>query len=99
MTGGTEKALLINGRLAELAEAYSLPMGVRSQRAWFGKRKTCRQLHYSEKRAPNAFLIANIGGAQLSSGLSIDKVKKLIDMISADALVIHLNPLQELRTT
>jgi isopentenyl-diphosphate delta-isomerase len=50
----------------------------------------------ARKKAPNAFLIANIGGAQLSSGLSIDKVKKLIDMISADALVIHLNPLQEL---
>lgn len=96
MTGGTEKALLINGRLAELAESYSLPMGVGSQRAGLVSEKLADSYTIARKNAPNAFLIANIGGAQLSSGLSIDKVKKLVDMIGADALVIHLNPLQEL---
>jgi isopentenyl-diphosphate delta-isomerase len=96
MTGGTEKALLINGRLAELAESYSLPMGVGSQRAGLVSEKLAGSYTIARKKAPNAFLIANIGGAQLSSGLSIDKVKKLIDMIRADALVVHLNPLQEL---
>jgi isopentenyl-diphosphate Delta-isomerase len=96
MTGGTAKALLINSRLAELAESYALPMGVGSQRAGLVDEKLADSYTIARKNAPNAFLIANIGGAQLSSGLSIDKVKKLIDMISADALVVHLNPLQEL---
>jgi isopentenyl-diphosphate Delta-isomerase len=96
MTGGTAKALLINGRLAELAESYSIPMGVGSQRAALVSEKLADSYTIARKNAPNAFLIANIGGAQLSSGLPIDKVKKLIDMISADALVVHLNPLQEL---
>ena len=96
MTGGTAKALLINGRLAELAESYSLPMGVGSQRAGLVSEKLADSYTIARKKAPNAFLIANIGGAQLSSGLSIDKVKKLIEMINADALVVHLNPLQEL---
>jgi isopentenyl-diphosphate Delta-isomerase len=96
MTGGTSKALSINGRLAELAETYSLPMGVGSQRAGLVNDKLADSYTIARKNAPNAFLIANIGGAQLSSGLSVDKVKKLIDMIKADALVVHLNPLQEL---
>jgi isopentenyl-diphosphate Delta-isomerase len=96
MTGGTAKALMINGRLAELAESYSLPMGVGSQRAGLVSEKLADSFTITRKNAPNAFLIANIGGAQLSSGLSIDKIKRLIDMIRADALVVHLNPLQEL---
>ena len=44
----------------------------------------------------NAFLIANIGGAQLSSGLTVSEVEKIIEMIQADALVIHLNPFKSL---
>ena len=50
----------------------------------------------ARQAAPNAFLIANIGGAQLSKGLSIDEINNIIEMIKADALAIHLNPLQEL---
>jgi isopentenyl-diphosphate delta-isomerase len=50
----------------------------------------------ARKNAPNAFLIANIGGAQLAKGLSIDDALKIVKMIDADALVVHLNPLQEL---
>ena len=50
----------------------------------------------ARKNAPHAFLIANIGGAQLSKGLTVSEVEKIVEMIRADALVIHLNPLQEL---
>lgn len=96
MTGGTTEALSINGRLAELAETYSLAMGVGSQRAGLVSDKLADSYKIARKNAPNAFLIANIGAAQLSSGLAISKVKKLVNMIRADALVVHLNPLQEL---
>src|SRR5215203_2212023 len=50
----------------------------------------------ARKNAPSAFLIANIGGAQLAEGLDIKMIEKIISMIDANALVIHLNPLQEL---
>lgn len=96
MTGGAPEAARINGRLGELAEKYGFAMGLGSQRAGLESKELAETYSIARKNAPSAFLIANIGGAQLAKGLSIDNVKKIIDMIQADALVIHLNPLQEL---
>ena len=96
MTGGAPEAAKINGRLGELAEKYGFAMGLGSQRAGLESKELAETYSIARKNAPSAFLIANIGGAQLAKGLSIDNVKKIIDMIQADALVIHLNPLQEL---
>jgi len=96
MTGGTDEAFLINKRLGQIAEKYGLGMGLGSQRAGLKSEKLIESYSIARKVAPNAFLIANIGGAQLSDGLSTSDVKKIIKMIDADALAIHLNPLQEL---
>jgi isopentenyl-diphosphate Delta-isomerase len=96
MTGGTDEAFLINKRLGQIAEKYGLGMGLGSQRAGLKSEKLVESYSIARKVAPNAFLIANIGGAQLSDGLSIADIAKIIKMIDADALSIHLNPLQEL---
>ncbi|MDQ4073117.1 MAG: type 2 isopentenyl-diphosphate Delta-isomerase, partial [Thermoproteota archaeon] len=96
MTGGTDEAFIINKRLGQVAEKYGLGMGLGSQRAGLKSDKLVDSYAIARKVAPNAFLIANIGGAQLAEGLSNHEVKKIIEMISADALAIHLNPLQEL---
>ena len=96
MTGGAPEAARINGRLGELAEKYGFAMGLGSQRAGLESEELAETYSIARKNAPSAFLIANIGGAQLAKGLTIDNIKKIIDMIQADALVIHLNPLQEL---
>ena len=96
MTGGAPEAAKINGRLGELAEKYGFAMGLGSQRAGLESKELAETYSIARKNAPSAFLIANIGGAQLAKGLTIDNIKKIIDMIQADALVIHLNPLQEL---
>ena len=96
MTGGTEEATIINGRLGELAEKYGFGMGLGSQRAGLKSEELAATYSIARKNAPNAFLIANIGGAQLTKGLTIDEARKIVKMISANALVIHLNPLQEL---
>jgi len=96
MTGGTPEAAKINERLAETAEALGLGMGLGSQRAGLKSKELAETYSVARKHAPNAFLIANIGGAQLAKGLSIDEAKQIIDMINANALVVHLNPLQEL---
>lgn len=96
MTGGTDEATLINGRLGELAQEYGLGMGLGSQRAGLKSEELAATYSVARKNAPDAFLIANIGGAQLAKGLTIDEAKKIVRMIGANALVVHLNPLQEL---
>src|SRR5215207_3595937 len=96
MTGGTPEALKINSRLGQLAETFAFGMGVGSQRAGLKSTFLAETYSVARKNAPSAFLIANIGGAQLAEGLDIHTIEKLISMIDANALVIHLNPLQEL---
>jgi isopentenyl-diphosphate Delta-isomerase len=96
MTGGTPEARKINERLGKLAQEYDIPMGLGSQRAGLKSEELASTYSVARKNAPPAFLIANIGGAQLSKGLTVSEVEKIVEMIRADALVIHLNPLQEL---
>lgn len=96
MTGGTDEALIINKRLGEIAEKYGLGMGLGSQRAGLRSDKLVESYSVARRVAPNAFLIANIGGAQLAEGLSKKDVMRIIKMVDANALAIHLNPLQEL---
>jgi isopentenyl-diphosphate Delta-isomerase len=96
MTGGTADAIKINGRLSELAEKYGFAMGVGSQRAGLKSEELAETYSVARKNAPNAYLIANIGGAQLAKGFTVDNTKEIVKMIQANALVVHLNPLQEL---
>ncbi|GBC74870.1 Isopentenyl-diphosphate delta-isomerase [archaeon HR06] len=96
MTGGSELSAKINENLALAAEELNIPMGVGSQRAGLKSDLLAETYSIVRKRAPNAYIMANIGGAQLAKGFSIEDAKKIIDMIKANALIIHLNPLQEL---
>ncbi|MGK9066753.1 type 2 isopentenyl-diphosphate Delta-isomerase [Stutzerimonas chloritidismutans] len=95
MTGGAARASQINRHLAEAAEALGIALGVGSQRialetgADQGLTRQLRQL------APSVPLLANFGAAQLVAGYGIDEAQRAVDMIEADALIIHLNPLQE----
>jgi isopentenyl-diphosphate delta-isomerase len=96
MTGGTPEATKINSRLSLAAEKFGLGMGLGSQRVGLLSSELAETYSIARSNAPNAFLVANIGGAQLSKGLKIKDIKNMIQMIEADALVVHLNPLQEL---
>jgi isopentenyl-diphosphate delta-isomerase len=95
MTGGTAEATRINAAIAEAVETLHLGMGVGSQRAAIENRKLEKTFAVARKKAPTAFLIANIGGIQLVHGYGLKEVKKAIEIIDADAVAIHLNPLQE----
>jgi len=95
ITGGTPEATRINAAIAEAVEELGLGMGVGSQRAAIEDKKLEKTFTIARKKAPNAFLIANIGGVQLVNGYSIKEVEKAVAMIEADAIAIHLNPLQE----
>lgn len=95
ITGGTEEAEKINATIAEAVEKLGLGMGVGSQRAALEDKKHARTFSIARKKAPTAFLIANIGGIQLVNGYGLKEVKRAIDMIEANAMAIHLNALQE----
>lgn len=95
LTGGTPEAEKINSAIATAVEKFGLGMGVGSQRAAIEDEILARSFAVVRKKAPTAFLMANIGGVQLVKGYSVKDVKKAIEMIDADAIAIHLNPLQE----
>jgi isopentenyl-diphosphate delta-isomerase len=94
MTGGTAEAETINLRLAEAAQEMKIVMGVGSQRAAIEKPELAKTFQV-RKAAPDILLFANLGAVQLNYGYGIDQCKQAVDMIEADALILHLNPLQE----
>ena len=95
MTGGTEDAGQINRRLAEAAQEVGIAMGVGSQRAAIEHPEQIQTFSVTREVAPDILLFANLGAVQLNYGYSIDECHRAVDMIEADALVLHLNPLQE----
>lgn len=96
MTGGYTDSGAVNAIIATFCEEYNLPFGVGSQRVMLEEPETTSSFSIVRENAPNAFIASNIGGAQLVGGLSKEKLKLLIDTIEADAVIVHLNPLQEL---
>jgi len=95
MTGGTPNTAKINTAIARAVEELGLGMGVGSQRAAIEDPEVEKTFHVARKEAPNAFIIANIGAPQLARGYRVKEAKKAVEMLDADALAVHLNPLQE----
>jgi isopentenyl-diphosphate delta-isomerase len=95
ITGGTHEAIKINATIAEAVEELGLGMGVGSQRAALEDKRCEESFVVARRKAPEAFLIANIGGVQLVNGYGLKEVRKAVKMIEADALAVHLNALQE----
>jgi isopentenyl-diphosphate delta-isomerase len=94
MTGGTQSGAAFNHTLALAAEHCGIAMGVGSQRAAIENPERAESFNI-RKFAPNALLFANLGAVQLNYGYGIDECKMAVDMLEADALYLHLNPLQE----
>ena len=94
MTGGTPRARDINRHLAEAAQDLGIAMGVGSQRAMI-ERPDLAPTFEIRGLAPDILLFANIGAVQLNGGYGIDQARRAVDAIRADALFLHLNPLQE----
>ncbi len=94
MTGGTEQAKLINYRLAEAAQKYRLAMGVGSQRVAVENPDVAHTFNIRTV-APDALLFANLGAVQLNYTYGLEQCLRVVEILSADALILHLNPLQE----
>jgi isopentenyl-diphosphate delta-isomerase len=95
MTGGTEEAKTINLRLAEAAQEVGVAMGVGSQRAALENPGLVETFSIARKVAPDILLFANLGAVQLNYGYGIGECHRAVDMLQADALILHLNSLQE----
>lgn len=95
MTGGTEYAATINKNLAIAAEKTNVAMGVGSQRIALSSKSAIESFELVRKHAPNAIIFANMGAIQLNNDKTIQDYQRVIDMIDADALYLHINPLQE----
>lgn len=94
MTGGPEKTKLINTRLAKCAQIYNIPMGLGSLRIALRFPELLPTFQV-RKFAPDIPLLANLGAASLNDGLTWQDCQKVVDLTEVDALVLHLNPLQE----
>ncbi len=94
MTGGTEEASRINRTLAEAAQATGIAMGLGSQRAGIEHPELADTFRVRTV-APDILLFANLGAVQLNYGYGLDECRRAVDMIEADALILHLNAVQE----
>jgi isopentenyl-diphosphate delta-isomerase len=95
MTGGPAKAAQINDNLARAAGRLGIAFAVGSQRIAVegeGQSGFGRSLRDALGDMP---LLSNIGAAQLGSPDGLENAEKAVEMIGADALIVHLNPLQE----
>ncbi len=94
MTGGTSQAENINQSLAMAAQAMNIAMGLGSQRAAIDDPDLAHTFQI-RNYAPDILLFANLGAVQLNCGYGIEQCQRAVDMVEADALYLHLNPLQE----
>ncbi|WCR57408.1 type 2 isopentenyl-diphosphate Delta-isomerase [Rickettsia asembonensis] len=95
MTGGTTRAGDINYRLAQAAQKAGIAMGIGSMRVLLTKPDTIKTFAVRDV-APDIPLLANIGAVQLNYGVTPKECQYLVNAIKADALILHLNVLQEL---
>ena len=94
MTGGTGEALRINRDLARAAEETGVALGLGSQRK--ALEDPAQEASFQVRElAPSVPLLANLGAVQLNYGYGVDECRAAVEMVDADALVFHLNPLQE----
>ncbi len=94
MTGGTSEAEKINLRLAEAAQECKIAMGVGSQRAAIEHPEQAKTFQV-RKAAPDILLFANLGAVQFNYGYGVEECRRAVEMIEANALILHLNPVQE----
>ncbi len=95
MTGGHDFAYKLNAFLSQAVEKTKVGMGVGSQRAALENEETKKSFDIVREKAQTSLIIGNIGAGQIAQGLTNDQFQEIIDMIKADAVAVHFNPLQE----
>jgi len=96
MTGGHAEMTPVNQQLAELCAAGGMALGLGSQRQILENDEALESYRVARRLMPNGVLVGNIGGVQLAQMTSLSALERLVDVVEADAMAVHLNPLQEL---
>jgi isopentenyl-diphosphate delta-isomerase len=102
MTGGTEKARTINENLARACREFGLGFGLGSCRKLIDHPEFLPDFDVRSLIGSELPLYANLGIAQVEQWLQTkqqDKIKKIVHLLKADGLIIHINPLQEFLQT
>ncbi|MDK3161533.1 type 2 isopentenyl-diphosphate Delta-isomerase [Anaerolineae bacterium CFX9] len=94
MTGGTDVAHRLNLHLAEAAQVNGIALGLGSQRAAL-KNPDLAYTYQVRHIAPDILLFANVGAVQLNYGYGLAECERVVEMVEADALILHFNVLQE----
>ena len=94
MTGGFDLARKVNRNLAAAAQSLGLAMGVGSQRVAVEEPSAAVSFEVRDV-APDILLFGNLGAVQLNYGYTVEHCRRAVSMIGADALILHLNVLQE----
>jgi isopentenyl-diphosphate Delta-isomerase len=98
MTGGTELAFDINRRLAASCARFKLGMGLGSCRPLLEDLSRLADFDMRDIIGPDLPLYANLGISQVERLLSSGKanaIVQLVELLRADGLILHINPLQE----
>ncbi len=98
MTGGTEQAGIINRNLAQATNEFGLGMGVGSCRVLLEDERHLGDFNLRHIIGDESPFYANLGIAQLEKLIeekAVDKISRLINLLQADGIIIHINPLQE----
>lgn len=94
MTAGHQQASVINRHLIEACAQSGWAMGVGSQRRELSDKQAAKEWQCLRADFPQVSLLSNLGIAQLLE-VPLASIQQLIDVLHADALIIHCNPLQE----
>lgn len=92
MTGGTAEAAVVNARLARAAARHGIGLVFGSGRPLLAD-PSLLHTYLGDDRPP--LLLANLGAAQLLADDGLEAAERLVTLLGADGLSIHLNPLQE----
>ena len=95
ITGGYSEALEINRQLAEVCQGEGVALGVGSQRQILENDRHLESYRVVRKSAPGGVIVGNIGAAQVAETKDLSPIQRMIDLIEADGMAVHLNPLQE----
>ncbi len=96
MTGGAKETTSLNEKLSIIANELNIPIGVGSQRIMLEDNSQDSSFKVMRKNAPKVPIMSNIGAAQILQLQEVTELKRIIEPIEADGLIVHLNPLQEL---
>ncbi len=95
MTGGSDGELIrINRHLAEAVEAEGVALAVGSQRVLLADEGASASFEL-RRCAPRAVLLGNMGAVQLNYGVGLEECRHVMEVLEADGICLHLNPLQE----